>query len=55
MLINNSLSAKHEMTMELNLRIMTCPLAQKQARHTLLETATTSARSTNDDSVMLCT
>lgn len=41
--------------MGLNLRIMTCPLAQKQARHTLLETATTSARSTNDDSVMLCT
>lgn len=38
-----------------NLKIMMCPLAQKQARHTLFETDTTSARSTKDDSVMLCT
>lgn len=37
------------------LSVMTCPLAQKQAKHTLLQTVTTSALSTKDDSVMLWT
>lgn len=41
--------------LRLYLSVMTCPLAQKQARHTLLHTDTTSALSTKDDSVMLWT
>lgn len=44
-----------ENRLRLYLSVMTCPLAQKQARHTLLDTDTTSARSTKDDSVMLWT